>query len=73
MLKRKDRDHIYQHAYVPEHLIDYVTAVSGGTPHYFQDYLCYLQRNHLVFIGYPLAANPVKLSRVYPQPVGFNV
>jgi hypothetical protein len=66
MLKRKESDHIYQHAYVPEHLIDYVTAVSGGTPYYFQDYLCYLQRNHLIFIGFPLSANPVKLSQVYP-------
>ena len=66
MLKRKESDHIYQHAYVPEHLIDYVTAVSGGTPYYVQDYLCYLQRNHLIFIGFPLSANPVKLSQVYP-------
>ncbi|MGD8993405.1 MAG: hypothetical protein PVI00_18240 [Desulfobacterales bacterium] len=66
MLKRKESDHIYQHAYVPEHLTEYVRAVSGGAPHYFQDYLCYLQRNHLLFIGYPLADNPAKLSRVYP-------
>lgn len=66
MLKRKESDHIYQHAYVPEHLIEYVTAVSGGTPYYFQDYLCYLHRNHLIFIGYPLADNPERLAQVYP-------
>lgn len=66
MLKRKESDHIYQHAYVPEHLIEYVTAVSGGRPYYFQDYLCYLQRNHLIFIGYPLVDNPEKLAQVYP-------
>lgn len=66
MLKRNERDHIYQHAYVPEHLIEYVTAVSGGKPYYFQDYLCYAHRNHLIFIGYPLADNPAKISRVYP-------
>ena len=66
MLKRKESDHVYEHAYVPEHLIDYVTAVSGGMPHYFRGYLCYLHRNHLILIGYPLADNPEKLSCVYP-------
>ena len=66
MLKPKENDHIYQHAYVPEHLIEYVTTVSSALPHYFHDYLCYQQRNHLIFIGYPLADNPEKLSQVYP-------
>jgi hypothetical protein len=65
MLKRKESDHIYQHAYVPEHLIEYVTAVSGGTPYCFKDYLCYLHQNHLIFIGYPLVDNHEKLSQVY--------
>jgi hypothetical protein len=65
MLKRTESDHIYQHAYVPEHLIEYVTAVSGGTPYYLQGYLCYLHQNHLIFIGYPLVDNPEKLSQVY--------
>ena len=66
MLNRNEQDHVFQHAYVAEHLIEYVTAVSGGTPHYFQGYLCYFQRNHLIVIGYPLAENPVKLSEIYP-------
>ncbi len=66
MLTRKESDHIYQQAYVPEHLVKYVTAVSGGTPYYHQDYLCYLHRNHLIFIGYPLVDNPERLSQVYP-------
>lgn len=67
MLKSKESDHIYQHAYVPEHLIEYVTAVSGSTPYYFENYLCYLHQNHLIFIGYPLADNPEKLTQVYPE------
>lgn len=66
MLKHNEHDHIFQHAYVPEHLVDYVTAVSGAKPYYFQDYLCYFHRNHLIFIGYPLADNAVELSKVYP-------
>ncbi len=65
MLKRNEHDHIYRNAYVPEHLIEYVTAVSGAKPYYFQDYLCYFHRNHLIFIGYPLADNPAEISRVY--------
>jgi hypothetical protein len=65
MLKRNEHDQIFQRAYVPEHLIEYVTAVSGGKPHLFQDYLCYLYRNHLTFIGYPLADNAAEISQVY--------
>jgi hypothetical protein len=66
MLKRTESDHIYQHAYVPEHLVEYVTAISGGTPYYFRDHVCYLHRNHLIFIGYPLLDNPDTLSQIYP-------
>ena len=65
MLKPNEFDHIYRNAYVPEHLIEYVTAVSGAKPYYFQDYLCYFHRNHLIFIGYPLADNSAEISRVY--------
>ena len=65
MLKPNEFDHIYRNAYVPEHLIEYVTAVSGAKPYCFQDYLCYFHRNHLIFIGYPLADNPAEISRVY--------
>ena len=67
MLNRNEQEHIFQHAYVPEHLIQYATAVSGGTPFYVQGYLCYRQRNHLILIGYPLADPPEKLSQVYPM------
>jgi hypothetical protein len=50
---------------VPEHLPDYVAAVSGSEPYLLQDYLCYFQRNHLIFIGYPLADNPAEISQAY--------
>ena len=65
MLKPNEKNHIFQRAYVPEHLIEYVTAVSGGTPHIFQDYLCYIHRSHLTFIGYPLTDDAKHISRVY--------
>lgn len=66
MLNSDEQNRIYQQAYVPEHLPDYVTAISGGEPHLFQDYLCYYHRNHLLFVGYSLADNPAEISRVYP-------
>ncbi len=65
MLKRDEHDHVFQHAYVPEHLVEYVTAVSGARPHYFQGYLLYRHQDHLVFIGYPLSDNAEKIPRVY--------
>lgn len=65
MLNRNEQDHIFQHAYVPEHLVEYVTAISRGKPHYFQDYLFYVHRNHLTFIGYPLMDKPEEMSKIY--------
>ena len=66
MLSSDEQNRIYQQAYVPEHLPDYVAAISGSEPYLFQDYLCYFHRNHLIFVGYPLADNPAEISRAYP-------
>jgi hypothetical protein len=66
MLSSDEKNRIYQQAYVPEHLSDYVAAISGSEPYLFQDYLCYFHRNHLIFIGYPLADNPIEIPRAYP-------
>jgi len=38
----------------------------AAEPYLFQDYLCYFHRNHLIFIGYPLADNPAEISKAYP-------
>jgi hypothetical protein len=65
MLSSNDHNRIYQQAYVPEHLPDYVAAISGSEPYLFQDHLCYFHSNHLIFVGYPLAENPAEISRVY--------
>ena len=65
MLSSNEHNRIYQQAYVPEHLPDYVAAISGSEPYLFQDYLCYLHSNHLIFIGYPLGDDPAEISRVY--------
>lgn len=66
MLSSDEQNRIFQKAYVPEHLPDYVSAISGSEPFLFKDYLCYFHRTHLIFIGYPLADNPAEIAQVYP-------
>jgi len=54
MIKDFQIDYIEEHAYVPEHIIQYVTAVSQSEPFLFGDFLTYVKEDHLIFIGYPL-------------------
>ncbi|MFQ6121568.1 MAG: hypothetical protein ACE5LA_00690 [Dehalococcoidales bacterium] len=56
MLTLEERNLIYQRAYLPEHLPDYVESISGAEAHIHYDHLCYTAGNHLIFIGYPLVA-----------------
>lgn len=65
MLTKEELSRIYQHAYIPEHLPDYVAAVSGATPYLFENVLCFLRRKHLIFIGYPLGDAAADIERVY--------
>jgi hypothetical protein len=57
MISNADAQYIFEHAYVPEHLLDYVTAISGAEPFLFEQYLCYTRDETLIFIGYPLDAS----------------
>jgi len=54
MLSKEDRHHIYQQAYLPEQLPDYVAAVSGTKPYLIENHICYCHRRHMMFIGFPL-------------------
>ena len=65
MLSSDEQNRIYQQAYVPEHIPDYVASISDGNPYLLEDYLCYLRKDHLIFIGYPLGKNPVEISQAY--------
>jgi hypothetical protein len=65
MLTSEERRWIYRHAYLPEHLPDYVCAVSGAEPYLLGSYLCFLRKQHLIFIGYPLDGAPADISRSY--------
>jgi len=65
MLNSEERHQIYRQAYLPEHLPDYVCAVSGAEPYLLGSYLCFLRKQHLIFIGYPLEGIPDDISRSY--------
>ena len=65
MLNNQECRWIYQHAYLPEHLPDYLEAISGAEPHLQSNYLCLLRKKHLVFIGYPLVNRPDDTSQAY--------
>lgn len=54
MLSQQDLSDIYRHAYIPEHLPDYVESISSAKPHLIENHLCFIRRNHLLFIGYAL-------------------
>ena len=56
MLNSEDSSRIYQQAYLPEHLPGYVERISGAHPCLCGNYLCYIRKTHLIFIGYPLGA-----------------
>jgi hypothetical protein len=65
MLNDRERHWIYRHAYLPEHLPDYVGAVSGAEPFLHRNYLYFLGKKHLFFNGYPLEPNSDPPSRIY--------
>lgn len=54
MLSREDRRRVHEHAHVPEHLPDYVEAVSGREGHLLDAYLCFCGSARLTLVGYPL-------------------
>ena len=65
MLTNDERQIIYQHAYLPEHLTEYVEAVSGANPFLIDQFLCFHRRRHLVFIGYPLKDEKADIQKAY--------
>jgi hypothetical protein len=54
MITASQQDYIEEYAYVPEHMIRYVTAISQTEPFLLNDYLAYRKKGHLIFVGYPL-------------------
>lgn len=65
MLSTEERLFIYRHAYLPEHLPDYVEAISGARAHLRGNYVCFVRKNHLIFNGYPLNDNAADVAQAY--------
>lgn len=65
MLTKKEIDRIYRQAYIPDHLPDYVSAISDAEPFLHKDCLCFVRRKHLIFIGYPLENPTENISHIY--------
>ena len=54
MITTAQEDYIEHHAYVPEHIPQYVTPISQTEPHLFGEFLVYAKKGHFIFVGYPL-------------------
>jgi len=54
MLSKDEESFVFEHAYIPEHMVDYVVPISKLEPFLISNYLCYFGKNQLVFIGHPL-------------------
>ena len=74
MLSSDEQNRIYQQAYVPEHIPDYVAAISGSEPYLFQDYLCFFPQRTISFLSDILWQIILLRSRGYIRPPvnGFN-
>jgi len=54
MITAAQQDYIEVHAYVPEHIPPYVTAISQTEPFLLGDFLAYTEKDRLILVGYPL-------------------
>ncbi len=62
MLTSSQISEISSLAWVPEHLVDYVVAVTGKEPHLIGEYVCYSSASEVVVVGYPLRGSWQKES-----------
>ena len=65
MLNDREIKWIHLHAYLPEHLPDYVRAVSGAEPFLYRNYIYFLNKKHLIFNGYPLEPDSGPPAPIY--------
>ena len=54
MITASQQNYISDHAYIPEHIPQYVTAISQTEPFLLGDFLCYAKKGHFTLVGYPL-------------------
>lgn len=65
MLTPQEKQMIYRHAYLPEHLCDYVEAITEAEASLHEGYLYFFRKKHLLLIGYPLTGDAPKIKVVY--------
>jgi hypothetical protein len=54
VLSKEQEAFILDKAYVPEHVVSLMKAISKGEPFLVHDYLYFAKDNWLIFVGYPL-------------------
>ncbi|HVP79945.1 MAG TPA: hypothetical protein VMV04_18845 [Thermodesulfobacteriota bacterium] len=54
MITASQQNDISDYAYLPEHIPQYVTAISHTEPFLIDDFLVHVKKDHLTFVGYPL-------------------
>ncbi len=54
MITAAQEEHIERHAYLPEHVPGYVTAISQTEAFLFGAFLAYAKQGYLILVGYPL-------------------
>lgn len=65
MLNPEELQRVYREGYLPEHLPDYVEAISGAESHLLENHICYVRKNHLLFVGYSLGDHNLDSARAY--------
>jgi len=54
MITQAERRFIWEYAYVPEHVPEYVSAISASEPRLMGDFLVYEKEDEIILVGYPL-------------------
>src|SRR4030042_2337957 len=54
MITAAQQHYIKDHSYVPEHIPQYVTAISKMELFLFGDFVAYAEKDRFIFVGYPL-------------------
>jgi hypothetical protein len=62
MITAAEEEYLLERAYVPEHIVGLMTAISGGEPFLVDGYLLLAGENWLIVVGYPLEGNPAAVS-----------
>jgi hypothetical protein len=71
MITAVQQSHIEEYAYLPEHIVSYVTSISQAEPFLLEDFLVYAKKDHLIFVGYPLKepSEEQRMKKVLDQAV----